>query len=216
VTAGPRASAEGIVTACKRLDCHRVVLADVGGDVLAVGDEPGLASPLCDAVMLATARHLPPDIEVIGCVIGAGCDAELTQAEVLDRVAALGRAGLWLGTISPGPGVAAELIEVAATVPTEASLCAARSALGESGPTPIRGGRRTVDLGPVAALGFLYDARAAIGTVAPLAEPVLEATSIEAARRALEALGIRTELDYEIDRAAGASFEEAVNPEGAR
>jgi hypothetical protein len=29
------------------------VLIDVGGDVLAQGHEPGLRSPLCDALMLA-------------------------------------------------------------------------------------------------------------------------------------------------------------------
>jgi len=35
-----------------------VVLLDVGGDVLAHGHEPGLGSPLCDAVLLAAAARL--------------------------------------------------------------------------------------------------------------------------------------------------------------
>ena len=35
-----------------------LVFVDVGGDVLAHGDEPGLRSPLCDAIMLAAAQHL--------------------------------------------------------------------------------------------------------------------------------------------------------------
>ena len=35
-----------------------IVFVDVGGDVLAQGDEPGLRSPLCDAVMLAVAERL--------------------------------------------------------------------------------------------------------------------------------------------------------------
>ena len=40
------------------LGCDAIVLLDVGGDVLAHGDEPGLASPLCDAVVLAAGLFL--------------------------------------------------------------------------------------------------------------------------------------------------------------
>ena len=39
----------------RELGCDLVVLVDVGGDVLAHGDEAGLASPLADAVCLAAA-----------------------------------------------------------------------------------------------------------------------------------------------------------------
>ncbi len=34
-------------------DCDLVFLVDIGGDAIADGSEPGLASPLCDAVMIA-------------------------------------------------------------------------------------------------------------------------------------------------------------------
>lgn len=202
VTEGPRGCAAGIDAACERLGCEAVVLADVGGDVLATGDEPGLASPLCDAILLASARHLPVRVATSGCVLGAGCDGELTHAEVLARVAALARSGGWLGSFSLTTEMASELVELAKSVPTEASLCAARCALGEIGPVPIRGGRRTVELGPLGALAFAFDAAAAIGDAAPLAGAVVDADSIESARDALAALGIRTELDWERDRAA--------------
>ena len=41
---------------------------DVGGDALAHGDEPGLASPLCDAVMLAAGALLAEEgsVPVLG------------------------------------------------------------------------------------------------------------------------------------------------------
>ena len=97
------------------------------------------------------------------------------------------------------------MVEVAGLVPTEASLQAARCALGESGMTPIRGGRRTVELGPVGALAFFFDPRAAIGRAAPLAELVADASSIEEGRLALESIGVVTELDYERRRAAAAA-----------
>src|SRR4029079_17044963 len=59
-----------------------VVLLDVGGDVLATGSEPGLSSPLCDALLLASAAHLPERIAVLGCAFGAGCHGGPTLAEV--------------------------------------------------------------------------------------------------------------------------------------
>ena len=203
VNDGPAAIAVGIEVVVDWLGCGLVVLLDVGGDVLATGAEPGLSSPLCDALLLAAAAHLPDLIATVGCAFGAGCDGELTVAEVLGRVAALAREEVWTGTVSPGPDSAREVVAVAAEVPTEASLLAARCALGETGPAPIRGGRRTVELGPVGALGFAFDARRAIGPAAPLAALIAGASSIEEARAAMEAEGIRTELDYERERVGG-------------
>jgi len=201
---GPAAIGAGIGAIADRLRCGLVVLLDVGGDVLAAGHEPGLASPLCDALLLAAAAHVPERIEVVGCAYGAGCDGELTVPEVLDRIAVLGRQGAWSGTVSPSPSAARETATVAAIVPTEASVLASRCVLGEAGPVPIRDGRRTVELGPVGGIGFLFDARAAIGAAAPLAALVADARSIADANEALNAAGIRTELDYERERFAAA------------
>ena len=210
VNGGPRRTAAAIAAAAERLGCDLVIFFDVGGDVFGTGAEPGLASPLCDAVMLAADRFLPTELRTLGCVFGAGCDGELTGAEVLGRVARLAGDGGWLATMSPSPTVARELVEVAALVPTEASLMAARSGLGEIGPAPIRGGRRSVELGPLAALSFLFDPEIAVGGAAPLAEIVATCSSIEEARAALAAIGVATELDYERRRFAEAAAGEAA------
>jgi hypothetical protein len=202
VNGGPASIATAIEALADRLRCDLVVLLDVGGDVLATGSEPGLSSPLCDALLLAAAAHLPQRLAVLGCAFGAGCDGELTVAEVLGRVAVLAREQAWTGTVSPTADAARETVAVAGEVPTEASLLAARCALGETGPAPIRGGRRTVELGPVGALGFLFDARRAVGPAAPLAELVIDCGSIEEARGAMAGRRIRTELDYERERVA--------------
>ena len=202
VNGGPAAVGAAVTALADRLDCDLVVLLDVGGDVLADGSEPGLSSPLCDALMLAAAEHVPGRIATVGCAFGAGCDGELTALEVLTRVAALGRDRAWIGTLSPSPAAAEEVVALARDVPTEASLMAARCALGETGPATIRGGRRTIELGPVGALAFLFDTGRALGPLAPLAELVRSAGSIEEARGRMEARGIRTELDYERERLA--------------
>ncbi|HEX6116296.1 MAG TPA: DUF1152 domain-containing protein [Solirubrobacterales bacterium] len=201
ITGGPAGVAAGVRAAAAELGCDLAVFVDVGGDAIAHGTEPGLASPLCDAVMLAGAGLLEPELPVVGGVFGPGCDAELSPPEVLARIAVFARAGAWLGTWSMTREIAEELVAAAEVVPTEASLQAARCALGETGEARIRGGRRSVELSPLGALTFFFDPLAGPEAL-PLADAVAGAADLEAARGALEALGIRTELDYERDRAA--------------
>jgi hypothetical protein len=210
VTRGTRGAADGIIAAAEALECDLVVALDVGGDVLARGDEPGLASPLCDAIMLAAAAQAADRVEVVGAVFGPGCDGELTPDEVLERVAALGAAGAWTGTWGLTPSVVSDLEAAAREIPTEASLQAARCARGETGLARIRDGRRQVKLGPLGALTFFFDVPAALPDAAPLARAVADTDDLEAARDALAALGIRTELDYERERASRSATDDSV------
>lgn len=200
VAGGTAGAAAGIAGAVTELGCDLLVCVDVGGDVLAHGDEPGLASPLCDAVMVAAALNVAGRVKPLLAVIGPGCDGELTAGEVLARVAELARGGAWLGTWGLAPETAAELDAAAGLVPTEASLQVVRCARGEVGHALIRGGRRSVELGPVGALTFVFDPLAAPPEALPLARAVAKAGSIEQGRAALAARGVKTELDYERDR----------------
>jgi hypothetical protein len=200
VSGGAVGAAEGIAAAVQELACDLLVCVDVGGDVLARGDEPGLASPLCDAVMVAAALRAASRMSTLLAVIGPGCDGELTQAEVAGRVAELARSGAWLGTWGLSPGIADELEAAAEVVPTEASLQVVRCARGELGDAYIRRGRRRVELGPMGALTFVFDLASAAEEL-PLARAVAGSTSIEEGRAALAELGVRTELDYERTRA---------------
>jgi hypothetical protein len=200
VTGGPEGAAAGIADAAGALGCDLVLYVDIGGDAIADGSEPGLASPLCDAVMLAAAMRLEPRLHGAGVVLGAGCDGELTPEEVLVRVAALARAGAWTGTWSVTAAIADEVERAADGSGTEASLQVVRCARGENGLAEIRSGRRTVPLGPVGALAFGFDVSAAKPAL-PLVQAIGEAADLEDARALLEARGVRTELDWERDRA---------------
>lgn len=200
VSAGARGAADGIAAAARELECDLVVAVDIGGDAIAVGDEPGLASPLCDATMIAGALALPDELQVALVILGAGCDGELTPADVLDRIAALARAGAWAATWSVSPAIADQVEAAARLSGTEASMQVVRCARGEVGDAEIRGGRRTVPLGPIGALAFCFELAAAAPEL-PLALAVRETDSIESGRATLAALGVRTELDYERTRA---------------
>jgi hypothetical protein len=222
ITRGPQALARGLAEAATELGCDAVVLIDVGGDVLAHGEEPGLASPLCDAIVLAAGMILARSSkresaawsgDLLAAVYGPGCDGELTAAEVLQRVTGLQSAGALLGAWGLTPEGCRLVEEAAEVVPTEASLMAVRCARGERGEVTIRSGRRSVELTPLGALTFFFDPLAAAETAVPLATAVSPAGSLEEAHDALIAMGIGTELELERARARAAAESDAGAPE---
>jgi len=181
--------------AARELGCDHVVLLDVGGDVLAHGDEPGLGSPLADAVLLAAAPAVGMPVTL--AVWGAGCDGELTLAEYSDRLAEVWAAGGSLGTLGLTAAQAARLQPLVDGVPTEASAMALRAARGATGRHPIRRGRRQVELTPLAGLFILLDCEAAMASAARCADAVREAAGLEEANAILTRMGVGTELEYE-------------------
>ncbi|HEY2603124.1 MAG TPA: DUF1152 domain-containing protein [Thermoleophilaceae bacterium] len=194
--------AAGIAEAADTLGADLIILIDVGGDALAHGHEAGLASPLCDSVMLAAAARLRDSgRDILAGVFGAGCDGELTIDEVLERVSEVAAAG-GLGGVRGLTAPIAERMEAAVReVPTEASAMAIRGFRGDTGSAEIRRGLRTVTLSPVAALTFHLDPRAAVDSAARLAGAVMDAGSLEEANERLNELGVRSELDLERESA---------------
>jgi hypothetical protein len=201
---GPRKVADALAVATHRLGTDLTIFVDVGGDVLAHGDEAGLASPLCDSVLLAAAVMMQRSGHpVIGAVFGPGCDGELEMDEVFARVAEIAAVGGLAGTRGLTPPIAARLEEAVRHVPTEASAQAIKAFRGETGPSPMRGGRRSVDLSPVAALTIFFDAEAALESAARCAAAVYDAASLEDANDLLHDMGVtRSELDWEREMAA--------------
>ncbi len=192
---GPARIARSLIVAATKLGCDLLVFIDCGGDVLAVGDERGLASPLCDAVMLAAAARLQDEGHaVLAGVFGPGCDGELTQAELSGRFAALGRAGALAGARGLTERVARCLHAATQTVLTEASALPLRAFAGEAGEVAIRDGRRVLSLSPAAALTVYFDAARALSCAAPLARAVRDADSLQEANAILRDRGVPTEM----------------------
>jgi len=100
--------------------------------------------------------------------------------------------------------VARRLEESLALVPTEASAQAVRAFRGVSGTVSIRGGTRSFELTSLAAQTSFLGVDATIAAAGRLARALADAPSLEDANRALNALGVRTELDLERDAAARA------------
>ena len=207
---GPGAVADGLATTIEALKCDLLILVDVGGDVIANGDEPGLRSPLADAVMLAAGARLSTSGQpVLLGVFGIGCDGELTPDEVLARLATVAGAGGLCGARGLTGPVADRMEAAMELVDTEASAQAVRAFRGASGPVTIRDGKRTLHVSPAAALTFYLDVDITISAAGRLAQAVADARDLEEANQALNAIGVSTELDYE-RTAAGALSPPAV------
>jgi len=199
---GPAAVADGIRDALGPLGCDGVLLVDVGGDVLAHGDEAGLASPLADALLLAAGlRLVHAGVPTALGIVGAGCDGELTPDEVAARVAEIDDRS---GVLADLPLDPEGLDDALAHVVTEASAMAARCARGERGPATIRDGRRSVELTALGGRVLVLDVEAAIAGPARLARLLADATDLEDGEARLAAIGIRSELAWERERTATA------------
>ncbi len=202
INEGVPAVTDGLEQAYRALEADLIAFIDVGGDVLAQGDEPGLRSPLCDAMMLATASRLGErGVPVLAGIFGTGCDAELRPAEVMALLGRVAGAGGLCGARGLTDAVATRLEGAMELVPTEASAQAVRSFRGDSGTVQIRGGARSLELSALASVTFYLDVAVTVAVTGRLARAVLDATSLHEANEALNALGVRTELDLEMEPA---------------
>ncbi|MEV4412012.1 DUF1152 domain-containing protein [Catellatospora sp. NPDC049609] len=89
------------------LGIDAVVLADGGTDILMRGDEAGLGTPEEDMTSLAAVAGLDVPVKLV-LSLGFGIDSHhgVCHAHVLENLAALQRAGAYLGAFSIPPGSA--------------------------------------------------------------------------------------------------------------
>ncbi|WP_067504785.1 DUF1152 domain-containing protein [Actinoplanes sp. TFC3] len=105
VYAFPRVGVEPLRDAYRsliaRLGIDAVVLVDGGTDILLRGDESGLGTPEEDMASLAATAALDVPIKLVTC-LGFGIDAfhGVNHVQVLENLAALDRAGGYLGALS--------------------------------------------------------------------------------------------------------------------
>lgn len=188
---------EGLRVAMQTLEADLLVGIDVGGDSLGAGHEPGLRSPLADAMMLAAWRQLADEVPCLWGVFGYGSDAELTTQEIDTALSRVAQHGGLLGAWGMTPAVAAELRRAIARVRTEASAIAVECAAGAVGTRAIRNGTRMVALSPVCTVTFYLAPHVLYDQVAALARAVGQAASLEEASAILVARGVRTEYAFE-------------------
>lgn len=194
IDGGAKGITTGLDDACAQLDIDVVVGTDAGGDVLAAGDEPGIKSPLTDALMLAALSSMETDA-CLG-VFGYGSDGELTPDELADAFARSANRDGFLGAWGLTPRTIEELERLLDLVTTEASRLPVEVARGRLGDAAIRDGARSVELTPASVVTFYFDP-SVVAETSDLDDYVHETTSFATAQESLTMAGYDTELDLE-------------------
>lgn len=197
ISDGTKGVVESLREALAHLDADLLIGVDVGGDALAMGNEPGLRSPLADSIMLAAMVEIGKDVPAVLGVLGYGCDGELTGEELDARIAAVAGAGGYLGAWGMTHKAVADLERVLTRVRSEASQAPLQAARGTLAQRPIRDGAAFVAITPATTLTYYLDPATAVQTVAVPAVRVAGTASLDEANEALHAMGLRTELDRE-------------------
>ncbi|MGP3990654.1 DUF1152 domain-containing protein [Streptomyces sp. 3N207] len=190
----PHAGVHGITQQLQDLIEHlapdTIDLLDVGGDILAKGDEPTLRSPLGDALTLAACCQLSVPVRLL--IAGPGLDGELPAEQLHERL---------------GPkllSLTAEHTEPVSSVlewhPSEATAMLAATARGTRGLCEVRDAGLSVPLtdeGPALHQADLDDALSRN----ELARAVLSTTSLEEAEQHSREICGYSEIDYERNKA---------------
>jgi hypothetical protein len=195
----PRRGAEGLAEQLAELRAElglpAVTIIDVGGDILAHGDEPTLRSPLADSLVLAATADLD-DVRLI--ITGPGIDGELPESLVLDRYKQLGAELVHRLSAADVEGFRA-LFE---WHPSEATglLCAA--ATGTRGTAEIRDQGFPVSLSDRTPNVHAIPDGGAIASNR-IAHALRRSSSLADVETTLRALGRESEIDYERRKAEG-------------
>ena len=202
----------GLESVREELGVEAFVGVDTGGDILALGCEEGLWSPLADALSLYALSRTEADSYIT--VLGPGADGELSPDTVLRYIADIARREGLIEVFGLSREDYLEARKLEPNVVSEASKIPLRAFEGKHGTLRIRGGTRTVRVTPLQATAYLLDARIVAGR-SPLPGLVEGTRGISQASQALNEACIVTELDLEQElsrlRETGGSRPESLN-----
>lgn len=177
---------------------ERIDVIDVGGDVLGQPDDPGLRSPLADALALAAVASV--DVPADLYVAGLGLDGEVPDDVVRSRLVELGASC----EFSLGSDVLSDdWLDLLAWHPSEATALWVAAGLGLRGIVEIRDAGTPVTLTDDARDVWMVSMSKAI-EASPIARDILDAetTSLADVESVVVKSAGRSELEYERAKAA--------------
>lgn len=186
-----------IDAAAKEFRAEAVLLVDVGGDILAIGTERSLRTPLADSLALAAAAR--SDLPVRLLVAGVGLDGELTDEELAERLADLDAAPQFTLAATDFDSVR-ELFE---WHPSEANGLLAAAAAGVRGRVETRQGHTSVTLTDSSPIVYSVDSECV--RKCSLAVHLGETVSLDEVEAVIRRYRGSTEIDFERGRLAEVS-----------
>ncbi|MFE0136470.1 DUF1152 domain-containing protein [Streptomyces sp. NPDC059037] len=190
----PYAGATGITRQLNELIAHftpeTIDLLDVGGDILAHGNEPTLRSPLADALTLAACARTEAPVRLL--VAGPGLDGELPTDILRPRLGPL------LTTLTPAH--AKTISSVLRWHPSEAAALLAATAQGARGLCEVRDAGLLVPLTDDGPTIHQVDLPTALADNR-LAQALLDTTGLDEAEQRCRDICGTSEIDYERTKA---------------
>jgi hypothetical protein len=173
---------------------EKIIVVDVGGDILARGDEPGLKSPLADGMALAGMQGAEAEIQV--AVTGFGLDGELSQSALKKARVDLSHAENSSVPTHIDNATASDFVDVFEWFPSESSGLTCVSALGYEGVAEIRDQGLRVTLSQRSHALDLYDYEAVLHRNR-VANAFVETSSIKEGESILDDFGLTSEIEFE-------------------
>lgn len=189
-TNGAQGMTRQINAAVRYTKADRIEVIDVGGDAVARGDEPGLRSPLADALVLAACADA--DVPTSVTVAGPGLDGELPEADVLARFDA--------PTIRVTAEHTAPFLPIFEWHPSEATSLLAAAAHGIRGTCEVREAGLPVAITDASANAYRVDLDDVL-EVNELSRRLIETTTLPDAEAITRDICGFSELDHERNKA---------------
>ena len=189
---------KGIKEIYEYVNVDYIIGLDVGGDILAVGYEDELWSPLADQMTLAALFRLELDgIKTMIAISSPGSDGELNREYILERIMKiLSRKGFY-GILGYGVDDLNNISKILDHIYTEASEAVKHALQGFRGEYSIREGTRKIFIDWISTLVFFLDTKI-VYSESIMAKEIINTSSIEEANKILLKLGVPTE--YELER----------------
>ncbi|HDD26080.1 MAG TPA: DUF1152 domain-containing protein [Acidilobales archaeon] len=186
---------KGLRSFIERYGIEFVLGVDVGGDILALGYEDGLWSPLADQLTLSGIASLSTP-SLIG-VLGVGGDGELDPNYVINRISCLASIGGYVGSLGVFTKYLSTYRRLVELTGTEASKVPYLALSGYLGRLSIRDGTRYAEVDVSKSVLYLLKTET-IFSNQPLPKALVGTETITEAMRRANELGIYTELNLEL------------------
>jgi len=188
----------GLLDLANHLDVDLILGVDVGGDILAYGDEEELWSPLADQISLAALYRLKRDLNINALIAiqSIGADGELSREEIISRLSEIAKRNGLIGALGFGSEDLEYIDRLIKVTVTEAGKILPLAIRGFSGWITIRRGSRRVYVDILSTIAFIVDVEC-LYELSKMAKLVADTNSIEEANEILVSNGIFTELELE-------------------
>jgi len=174
-----------------------IIGLDVGGDILAIGTEDDLWSPLADQMGLAALYKLDSDgYKTMVAVFSPGSDGELDSEYVLNRIRNIMKRGGLYGVLGYGYDDLTYINQILNSVYTEAGSNIKYALEGYVGERSIRNGTRKVSIDIYTTMVFFLKTEL-VYKDSILAKKIINSDSIKDANDIIIRMGIPTEYLFE-------------------